>query len=186
MGWEFKETKFGGAYSMTSQPRKEQGMGIAAGVAKLKAAPEKYEAIMFQNNIGDDVQYTLFKRGMGVSAKPTGGPFTLIQPCYTAFGAASFTDTVSDTSAYANYDGRRYELKRIGRGEGICDLPGLKLFGDIDPADLVQGGVGNCWVILQTGLAPAASAPASAPGLRRATTAQCAACPPAATAHYHT
>jgi hypothetical protein len=42
----------------------------------------------------------------------------------------------------------RYDLKRIGRGEGIVDLPGLKLFGDIDPADLVQGGVGNCWVIL--------------------------------------
>ena len=43
-----------------------------------------------------------------------------------------------------------------------------------------------CHVCDRTGLAPAASAPASAPGLRRATTAQCAACPPAATAHYHT
>ena len=147
MGWDFKETKFGGSYSMSSQPRKEEGKGMAAGIAKLKAAPDKYEGIMFQNNIGDDVKYTLFLRGMGVSAKPTGGAFTLMQASYKAFGPAKFTDTVSGTSAYLSYAGQRYDLKRIGRGEGVCDLPGLKLFGDIDPADLVQGGVGNCWVI---------------------------------------
>ena len=146
MGWDFKETKFGGSYSMSSQPRKEEGKGMAAGIAKLKAAPDKYEGIMFQNNIGDDVKYTLFLRGMGVSAKPTGGAFTLMQASYKAFGPAKFTDTVSGISAYLSYSGQRYDLKRIGRGEGVCDLPGLKLFGDIDPADLVQGGVGNCWV----------------------------------------
>ena len=154
---------------MTGEMKKEQGTGRAAGIAKLKADPDKYEAIMFQNDAGDDVKYSLFLRGTGLSAKPTGGLFTLIQASYKAFGPAKFTDTVSHTRVYATYAGQqydprrcmsyampfaachpkspgRYDLRRIGRGEGIVDLPGLKLFGDIDPADLVQGGVGNCWV----------------------------------------
>ena len=43
---------------------------------------------MFQNNIGDDVEYTLFLRGSGVTAKPTGGPFTLTTASFKAFGLA--------------------------------------------------------------------------------------------------
>jgi len=37
--------------------------------------------------------------------------------------------------------------KRAGRGEGLCDRPGLKLFGGIDPNDLKQGAVGDCSLI---------------------------------------
>jgi len=148
-GWEFPETKFGGAYRMMGTPMTEKGRGNTAGIAKLKAAPEKYEAILFQNNVGDAVDYTLFLRGCGVSAKNAspGGVFTLVQSRYKAFGPATFTDHVSDKNEFVGYNGVRYDLKRVGRGEGVCDLPDLKLFGDVDPADLVQGGVGNCWLI---------------------------------------
>ena len=59
--WEFSETRFGGAYSMANQPIEETGRGMAAGIAKLKARPEKYESVMVQSNIGDDVEYTLFR-----------------------------------------------------------------------------------------------------------------------------
>ena len=30
------------------------------------------------------------------------------------------------------------QLRALSDGEGLLDVPGLKLFGDIDPADLVQ------------------------------------------------
>jgi hypothetical protein len=32
--------------------------------------------------------------------------------------------------------------KRAGRGEGLLDRPGLKLFGGIEPNDLKQGSLG--------------------------------------------
>lgn len=37
--------------------------------------------------------------------------------------------------------------KRPGRGEGMLDRPGVKLFGSIDPNDLHQGAVGDCSLI---------------------------------------
>ena len=52
-GWEFTEIRFGGAYSLSNQPVEETGQGKAAGVAKLKAQPDKYEAVMYQSNVGD-------------------------------------------------------------------------------------------------------------------------------------
>ena len=134
-GWEYKEVKFDGSCKVV-QAVEEIGQGMAAGIAKLKADPEKYESIMYQNDVGDDVEYTLFLRGSGVSAKPTGGSFTLVTTSFKALGPATFSDDVSDK--LVSYQGAQHELKRIGRGEGLLDVPGLKLFGDIDPADLVQ------------------------------------------------
>jgi hypothetical protein len=147
-GWTFRQIKFGGSYSMSSTPITEKGTGEEEGIAKLKANPEKYESVMFQNNLRGGAGYTLFLRGSGVSAKETpGGLFTLMVSSYQAFGPAKFTDAVSDTPCFRVYGGTEYDLKRIGRGDGICDVPGLKLLGDVDPADLVQGGVGDCWLI---------------------------------------
>ena len=34
-----------------------------------------------------------------------------------------------------------------GRGEGVGDVPSLKVIGDVDPNDISQGGVGNCWLL---------------------------------------
>ena len=34
-----------------------------------------------------------------------------------------------------------------GRGMGVSDVPGLKLLRDSDPKDIVQGGVGDCWLL---------------------------------------
>ena len=34
-----------------------------------------------------------------------------------------------------------------GRGQGIGDTPNLKIIGDIDPSDVSQGDVGDCWLL---------------------------------------
>jgi len=34
-----------------------------------------------------------------------------------------------------------------GRGMGVADVPSLKIIGDIDPSDVVQGSVGDCWLL---------------------------------------
>lgn len=35
----------------------------------------------------------------------------------------------------------------VGRGAGTGDVPGLKMIGDVDPSDVAQGGVGDCWLL---------------------------------------
>lgn len=36
---------------------------------------------------------------------------------------------------------------RPGRGDGVGDMPGLKIIGDVDPSDIHQGYVGDCWLL---------------------------------------
>merc|ERR1719327_532234 len=34
-----------------------------------------------------------------------------------------------------------------GRGMGFGDVPNLKIIGDVDPSDIGQGSVGDCWLL---------------------------------------
>merc|ERR1719305_1162198 len=54
----------------------------------------------------------------------------------------AYTDTV-----LARYQGRRMSSRCPGRGQGVLDKPGLKVVADINPKDVDQGGVGDCWLL---------------------------------------
>lgn len=93
-------------------------------------------------------KWTLVNRECGFTPKPDDeGSWTWVEAKFTALPPATFNDSVTDTQELGQYQGEVLEYKRPGRGEGIADLPGLKLFGDIDPDDIIQGQVGDCWMI---------------------------------------
>jgi len=47
----------------------------------------------------------------------------------------------------ASYQKACHTSKSPGRGEGVVDKPGLKIIGDVDPSDIGQGHVGDCWLL---------------------------------------
>eukprot|EP00746_Dinoflagellata_sp_MGD_P009165 gnl/MRDRNA2_/MRDRNA2_118517_c0_seq1.p1 gnl/MRDRNA2_/MRDRNA2_118517_c0~~gnl/MRDRNA2_/MRDRNA2_118517_c0_seq1.p1 ORF type:complete len:808 (-),score=156.28 gnl/MRDRNA2_/MRDRNA2_118517_c0_seq1:3-2426(-) len=64
--------------------------------------------------------------------------------------AASFCycDDFSDTDHDGVDESRAMGWQRPGRGEGLADeLPSLTLFSGIDPNDLYQGDLGDCWLV---------------------------------------
>ena len=64
----------------------------------------------------------------------------------SATAGSLFKDQYTD-GILKRFEGRAVNTKRIGRGEGLCDGQGLKLFSDIDPSDAQQREIGDCWLM---------------------------------------
>mmetsp|Transcript_80283 Transcript_80283/g.233142 ORF Transcript_80283/g.233142 Transcript_80283/m.233142 type:complete len:677 (+) Transcript_80283:2381-4411(+) len=41
----------------------------------------------------------------------------------------------------------RLSSRSPGRQQGVADAPGLKVIGDVDPSDISQGEIGDCWLL---------------------------------------
>jgi len=154
--WHFKEVRYNGGYTWNPNKKPEfetcRG-GIMEGVRKLQANPGIYRGIWYQTNMvhfpEDQQQYKLVKRtgsGFGVQ-ELRDGPFTYIEARYLhlqqpgSIIVDKYTDQLS-------YQGKRLAKPRSpGRGEGCADIPNLKIIGDVDPSDVAQGGVGDCWLL---------------------------------------
>lgn len=111
-------------------------------------------------NPGDYMGYTnsgpmVFLRKQGSSFLATPGWTSQMLSCkpikYSGklFEDQFTTNTSAFTGGLENGKGGTPHVcwKRTGRGDGLLDRPGLKLFGGIDPNDLKQGAVGDCSLI---------------------------------------
>ena len=162
--WKFEAKVYSGSYTFTDLGEKEvvKGQSIDEGVVRLKADPSRYVAIQYQTEMreapwpADQHVYHLYHREGTKGLKPTGigsGPFTMVMAEYQRLpplaDLGSHKDPHTDQMAYEGFCLHAPHNPPIspGRGQGVCDVPNLKIIGDVDPWDVAQGGVGNCWLL---------------------------------------
>jgi len=134
---------------------------IEDGIQKFKDNPAKYVAIMFQSNMTewpeDQQKYTLLHRKGTKGYKPVDvGPkgwMTLMMAMYQVLPKLDDLGASKDKYTWElEYDGDLLHHDKNkpllpGRGQGIGDVPSLKVIGDVDPSDISQGVVGDCWLL---------------------------------------
>lgn len=155
--WQFEEVKGPGSFFYKFAPVIDKVQGpIEEGRTKLRERPSEFEGLMYQTNMvdwpKDQQKYDLIKRTeSGYRFKPGSEPnFTFVQAKYMAikphseigeFERDAFTDKM-------HFRGQRLAAAcHPGRGQGVCDVPHIKLIGEIHPNDIVQGSVGDCWLL---------------------------------------
>lgn len=87
--------------------------------------------------------FTLIRRGGGFRPAP-GGERTYVQAKYKGLGPASFSDDFTDT-ILGDFRGKdvRALFRRVCRGEGLLDEPGIKLFGALPWVHCQRGFVAS-------------------------------------------
>merc|ERR1719336_2496382 len=137
-----------------TQPVFEEESGtIEGGIQKLKADSVSYMGIYYQTSMvewpEDQQKYTLIRRtksGFGVP-DVEGGGFTFIRAKYQAL-APDVEIEPDGVTAGLTYHGEALGAPLLpGRGTGVADVPMIKIMGDVDPNDISQGGVGDCWLL---------------------------------------
>ena len=159
--WVFRDTLYSGSYTFGEMGQMDKAKGqIVEGIEKLKAEPHKYLGVFYQANMtswpAEQQQYTLIHRKGTTGFKPDGesgeeGNWRIHIASYQALPPLQKlgnADKYTDGGSLAQYEGKRLEKAVCpGRGQGVGDMPGLKIIGDIDPSDISQGSVGNCWLL---------------------------------------
>jgi hypothetical protein len=163
--WKTTQIRFSGSTSFETQGVKEVVKGpIEEGTSVFKANPGKYVAMIYQSDMVQwpttQQQYTVVHREGTKGYVPKGidknGMMTIIQHEYERLPPlkdnelpAQYKDKYTDTMTH---QGRKLHSKNNkpilpGRGMGIGDTPSMKIIGDIDPSDIYQGSVGDCWLL---------------------------------------
>ena len=159
--FRFDEVISGGSYSYQKSGEKKEVEGlISDGIAEFKANPGKYVAIAYQTSMTDwpedQQKYTLYMRKGWQGLKPKeddDGWQTWIVSRYECLPKCDLGRAADPHTDGMNYNGRKLHHPvnnpplQPGRGMGCADIPGLKIIGDVDPNDVHQGQVGDCWLL---------------------------------------
>ena len=143
---------------------------IKEGVIQFITSPITYLAMMFQTNMpqfsAEKQKYTLLHRMGTYQYRPQGtmdaddpnatGTFTLL--LWTYQNLPAFPSNEFPMNARDKYtDDMTYQGHKLhsgfnvpilpGRGMAIGDAPNLCVIKDVDPSDVFQGTVGDCWLL---------------------------------------
>ncbi len=164
--WKFQEYKTKGGWSKTTEGLVEKcsHKSIRRGIEKFKKHPQLFVAMMYPTEMlswpEDEQEYTLIYRAGTTGLQPKGispkGSVTFLMHVYQPLPSfpndilpLKFRDDYTDAMTY---HGVKLISKKLpaylpGRGTGLLDDPRLKVIGDIDPSDIAQGSVGDCWLL---------------------------------------
>lgn len=163
--YKLKEGNFMGGASYVTMGKQEvvKGKSIDSGIKLFKANPHLYTAMYYQSDMVDwqpnQHQYTLIHRegtdGYSPKLDPKGFlnllmfSYERLPPMKDNALPKKHRDAYTDAMVF---NGRKLHSKSNkpllpGRGMGIGDIPELKIIGDVDPSDIHQGRVGDCWLL---------------------------------------
>ena len=154
--WTFDSETGPGSFTYKKPPKINKVQGpISDGIAKVKKNPQLYLGVQFQTDMAkwpaDQQRYDLVLRN-GSGYRFQSGPasnFTFLQANYRALKPYNEIrmqpDRYTDQMSFRGYPCGK--ALHPGRGQGLCDVPNIKLVGDCHPEDVAQGGVGDCWLL---------------------------------------
>ncbi|CAE7664827.1 DEK1 [Symbiodinium pilosum] len=101
----------------------------------------------------EEQKYKLIKRRPDVRVHFETGKsedFTFVQASYLALKHHKDIQAIFRRDAHTDqmtFRKQKLEAHHPGRLQGLCDMPGIKLLGEIHPNDIRQGKVGDCWLL---------------------------------------